>query len=71
MLKLKPNNKLLQQYVADKTKKIVMLKDISNVQTGLRIKKDRSLDALVAKLKSFDGEQHKLNRQLARPKRAL
>ena len=38
------------------TGKVVTLKDISNVQTGLRSKSDRNdLNALVSKLKSIEG----------------
>lgn len=57
LLKLKVNKKLLQQHVSSSTSKVVTLKDISNVQTGLQQKTDRNdLDALVAKLKAVDGK---------------
>ena len=56
LLKLKVNKKLLQQHVSSSTNKVVTLKDISNVQTGLLQKTDRNnLGALVTKLKAIDG----------------
>ena len=57
LLKLKVNKKLLQQHVSSSTNKVVTLKDISNVQTGLQRKTDRNdLDAVVTKLKAVDGK---------------
>ena len=50
------NKKLLQQHISECTHKVVTLKDISNVQTGLRSKKDRNdISALVSKLKAMEG----------------
>lgn len=58
LLKLKVNKKLLQQHVSTSTGKVVVLKDISNVQTCLASKSDRNdLDALVAKLKASEGKR--------------
>ena len=57
LLKLKVNKKLLQQHMSASTGKVVTLKDISNVQTGLRSKSDKNdLNALVTKLKSIEGQ---------------
>ena len=57
LLKLKPNKKLLQQHLTESTEKVVLLKDISNIQTALCNKKDRNnLDALATKLRSIEGE---------------
>lgn len=57
LLKLKLNKKLLQQHMSASTGKVVTLKDISNVQTGLRSKSDKNdLNALVTKLKSIEGQ---------------
>ena len=56
LLKLKPNKKLLQQHISETTEKVVLLKDISNLQTALCNKKDRNnLDTLATKLKSIKG----------------
>ncbi len=56
LLKLKVNKKLLQQHISDATQKVVTLKDISNVQTGLRSTKDRNdISALVSKLEAMEG----------------
>ena len=46
-LKMKANEKLLQQHVSVTAGKVVTLKDISNIQTGLVSKEDGNLDALV------------------------
>ena len=57
LLNLKVNKKLLQQLISNSSNKVVTLKYISNIQTGLRTKTDRNnLEALVTKLKAIDGE---------------
>ena len=56
LLKLKVNKKLLQQYISECTQKVVTLKDISNIQTGLRSKKDKNdISTVVSKLKAMEG----------------
>ena len=51
--------KLLQQHMSNAAGKVIMLKDISNIQTSLHKKSDRNdLDSLVSKLKRVDGELH-------------
>ena len=56
LLKLKVNKKLLQQHISECTQKVVTLKDISNIQTGLRSKNDRNdISAVVSKLKAMEG----------------
>ena len=46
---------LLQQHLTSQMKKIVTLKDFSNVQTSCREKTDRNnLDALFSKLRSIE-----------------
>jgi len=55
-MKLKVNKKLLQQHISECTQKVVTLKDISNIQTGLRSKKNRNdISAVVSKLKAMEG----------------
>ena len=50
-LKIKVNKKLLQQHLSVTVGKVVTLKDISNIQTGLvRKENGNNLDALVKKL---------------------
>ena len=47
-LKMKVNKKLLHQHLSVTAGKVVTLKDISNIQTGLESKEDgNNLDALV------------------------
>ena len=47
-LKMKVNKKLLQQHLSVTVGKVVTLKDISNIQTGLVSKEDgNNLDVLV------------------------
>ena len=59
LLQLKVNKKLLQQHLSEKTGKIVTLKDISNIQTSLRLNaKDNSLQDLVNHLSSMEGMPH-------------
>ena len=53
-LKMKVNKKLLQQHLSVTVGKVVTLKDISNIQTGLVRKEDgNNLDALVKKLRDM------------------
>ena len=50
------NKKLLQQHISECMQKVVTLKDISNIQTGLRSKNDRNdILAVVSKLKAMEG----------------
>ena len=57
LLSLKVNKKLLQQHISGSAGKVVMLKDISNIQVRLREKSDRNdIDALLQKLKSVEGK---------------
>ena len=61
LLKLKVDKKLLQQHMSASTRKVVTLKDISNVQTGIRSKSDKNdLNALVTKLKSIEGQLYNI-----------
>ena len=56
-LRLKVDKKLLQQHLSDQTGKVVTLKDISNVQTGVRESSDKNnLEALTARLRSIAGK---------------
>ena len=56
LIKLKVNKKLLQQHISECTQKVVTLKDIINIKTGLRSKKDRNdISAVVSKLKAMEG----------------
>ena len=57
LLNLKVNKKLLQQHITGSAGKVVMLKDISNIQVGLNEESDRNdVDALLRKLKSVEGK---------------
>ena len=55
LLKLKVNKKLLQQHLSKKTKKIVTLKDISNIQTQVNKQYSNDLESLVATLRGIEG----------------
>ena len=53
---MKVNKKLLQQHLSVTVGKVVTLKDISNIQTGLVSKEDgNNLDTLVKKLRDMTG----------------
>ena len=55
-LKMKVNKKLLQQHLSVTVGKVVRLKDINNIQTGLVSKEDgNNVDALVKKLRDMSG----------------
>ena len=58
LIKLKVNKKLLQQHLCRTTGKVVTLKDITNVQTGLHQShsEGNNLEMLVTRLKSSDGK---------------
>ena len=57
LLNLKVNKKLLQQHITGSAGKVVMLKDISNIQVRLHEESDRNdVDALLRKLKSVEGK---------------
>ena len=58
LIKLNVNKKLLQQHLWKATGKVVTLKDLTNVQTGLHNShfEGNNLEKLVAWLKSIDGE---------------
>ena len=54
---LKVNKKLLQQHVSGSARKVITLKDISNIQGRLHEKSERNdLDVLLQKLKSVEGK---------------
>ncbi len=56
MLRMKVNKKMLQQHLSVKTGKVVTLKDITNIQTGLHTHADgNNLEAVVARLRAIDG----------------
>ena len=56
LLKMKVNKKLLQQHLTSTTGKVVTLKDISNIQSGVSAADSGSvLDALVTRLKESEG----------------
>ena len=53
---MKVSKKLVQQHLSVTVGKVVTLKDISNIQTGLVSKEDENnLDALVKKLRDMSG----------------
>ena len=55
-LQMKVNKKLLQRHLSDTAVKVVTLKDISSIQTGLVTKEDgNNLDVLVMKLRDMSG----------------
>ena len=54
---MKVNSKLLQQHLIDTKGKVVTLKDIRNVQTGIHTQSDKNnLEALVAQLRQIHGK---------------
>ena len=56
ILKMRVNKRLLQQHLSVKPRKVVTLKDTSNIQTGLVSKDDgNNLDDLVKKLRDMSG----------------
>lgn len=56
---MKVNKKLLQQHLSQKTGKVVILKDLTNLQTEIGLKSNgNNLDALVTRLKAIDGIIH-------------
>ena len=56
LLKMKVNKKLLQQHLTSTTGKVVTLKDISNIQSGVSAADSGSdLDALVTRLRESEG----------------
>lgn len=58
MLRLKVNTKLLQQRLRGETGKVVILKDVRNIQTGIHAKSEKNnLEALVARLRKIHGKQ--------------
>ena len=60
---MKVNSKLLQQHLIDTTGKVVTLKDIRNVQTGIHTQSDKNnLEALVARLRQIHGMCSQLHR---------
>ena len=55
MLKMKVNKKLLQQHLTEVTGKIVTLKDITNIQTGVVQSEGNDIKALVNRLEAMEG----------------
>ena len=56
MLRMKVNKKLLQQHLSEVTGKTVILKDLTNIQTGLSSHCDgNDLKALVNRLEKIEG----------------
>ena len=59
LLHMKVNKKLLHQDLSEKTGKVVILKDISNIQMEISSKSNgNNIDALVTRLKAIDGMVH-------------
>ena len=52
---MKVNKKLLQQHLSETTGKIVTLKDITNVQTGLTKPDENNLESVVSTLRKIEG----------------
>ena len=58
LLRLKVNTKLLQQHLCGETGKVVTLKDVRNIQTGIHaLSEKNNLEALVARLRKIHGKQ--------------
>lgn len=55
---MKVNKKLLQQHLSESTGKVVTLKDITNVQTGLSKPDDSNLESVVNTLRKIEGIVH-------------
>ena len=54
--KMKVNKKLLQQHLSKCTGKIITLKDLSNIQTGLNKSDDNSLENVISTLQRIEGD---------------
>ena len=52
----KVNKKLLQQHLNESSGKVVTLKDISNISTGVKKVSVESIEGLVTKLKGIKGK---------------
>ena len=56
LLKMKVNKKLLQQHLSSTTGRVVTLKDISNIQSGVNAAEgSEDLGALVTRLRESEG----------------
>ena len=55
-MKMKVNKKLLQQHLSKCTGKIITLKDLSNIQTGLNKSDDNSLENVISTLQRIEGD---------------
>ena len=61
LLKMKVNKKLLQQHLSETTGKVVMLKDITNIQTGLSKPDENNLESVVSTLRKFEGKDYDIS----------
>ena len=52
---MKVNKKLLQQHLSETTGKVVTLKDITNIQTGLIKPDENNLESVVSTLRKIEG----------------
>ena len=63
LLKMKVNTKLLQQCLGDATGRVVTLKDVRNMQTGIHAQSDKkNLEALVPQFRQIHGNVSILHR---------
>lgn len=52
---MKVNKKLLQQHLSEATRKVVTLKDITNIHTGLTKPDENNLESVVSTLRKIEG----------------
>lgn len=52
---MKVNKKLLQQHLSETTGRVVTLKDITNIQTGLTKPDENNLESVVSTLRKIEG----------------
>ena len=58
---MKVNKKLLQQHLSGSTGKVVTLKDITNIQTGLSKPDDSNLESVINSLRKIEGIVHAIS----------
>ena len=56
---MKVNKKLLQQHLSKSTGKVVTLKDLTNLQLGLKNPNDSKLESVVSTLREIEGRSYK------------
>ena len=55
-MRMNVNKKLLQQHLSESTGKVVTLKDITNIWTGLSKPDENNLESVVSTLRKIEGK---------------